>query len=270
MGSFLYYGRAVDSTTLLALNNIASQQSEATKQTEKHSVTFMDYMATYPHAVIRFYASNMILNVHSDASYLTATKARSRIGGHFFLGSIPRDGQPIKLNGPIHVTCGILRLVAASAAEAELGALFVNAKDARIIRLTLEEMGYPQPRTPIHVDNTTVTGIVNNTIKRQRSRAMEMRYFWLLDQIAQKNFAYIYQPGQENLGDYHTKPFNREEMKRKRPYYVHEKNSPRYLLRAQLPRTRQGCVNSKWDSYRNAPLPIIPQGKTRGNQVRTS
>ena len=227
-------------------------------------------MATYPHAVIRFYASNMILNVHSDASYLTATKARSRIGGHFFLGSIPRDGQPIKLNGPIHVTCGILQLVAASAAEAELGALFVNAKDARIIRLTLEEMGYPQPRTPIHVDNTTVTGIVNNTIKRQRSRAMEMRYFWLLDQIAQKNFAYIYQPGQENLGDYHTKPFNGKEMIRKRPYYVHENNSPRYLLRAQLPRTRQGCVNSKWDSYINAPLPIIPQGKTRGNQVRTS
>jgi hypothetical protein len=29
---------------------------------------------------------------------------------------------------------------------------------------------------------------VNNTIKRQRSRAMEMRYFWLLDAEAQRLF----------------------------------------------------------------------------------
>ena len=80
------------------------------------------------------------------------------------------------------ITCAILKLVAASAAEAELGALFLNAQEARIIRLTLTEMGHPQPPTPVHVDNSTAVGIVNNTIKRQRSRAMEMRYFWLLDQ----------------------------------------------------------------------------------------
>ena len=37
----------------------------------------------------------------------------------------------------IHITCAILKLVAASVAEAELGALFLNAQEARIIRLTL-------------------------------------------------------------------------------------------------------------------------------------
>jgi hypothetical protein len=47
------------------------------------------------------------------------------------------------------------------------------------------ELGYPQPPTPIHLDNTTPVGIVNNTIKRQRSGAMEMRYFWLLDRKTQ-------------------------------------------------------------------------------------
>ena len=75
------------------------------------------------------------------------------------------------------ITCTILKLVALSAAEAELGALFVNTKEAKILRLTLQELGPPQPQTPIHVDNKTVIGIVNNTIKQQRSRAMEMRYF---------------------------------------------------------------------------------------------
>jgi hypothetical protein len=87
---------------------------------------FLDYMWTHPDAIIWYRASDMILNVHSDASYLSAPRARSRAGGYFFLGSLPCDGDPIKLNGAIHVTCTILKLVAASAAEAELGALFLS------------------------------------------------------------------------------------------------------------------------------------------------
>ena len=157
-----------------ALSNILSQQAKPTKNTEKHSNTFLDYIATYPDATTRYYASDMVLNVHSDASYLTAPKAPSRIGGHFFLGSTPQHNKPIKLNAPVLSICGILRLVASSAAEAELGALFINAREAKILRLALQETGHTQPRTHIHVDNTTVTGIVNNTIKRQRSCAMEM------------------------------------------------------------------------------------------------
>jgi len=107
----------------------------------------------------------MILNIHSDASYLSTPKARSRAGGYFFLRSIPQDAEPIIINGAIHVTCTILKLVAASATEAELGALFLNAQEAKVIRLVLKELGHPQPPTPIHVDNTTTGGIVNNTIK---------------------------------------------------------------------------------------------------------
>ena len=150
----------------------------------------------------------MILQCHSDASYLTAPKAQSRAGGHFFLGSLPIDGKFITLNGLIHSLCSILKFVAASAAEAELGALFLNAKEARIMRITLTELGHPQPPTLIHIYNTTVFGIIDNTIKRQRSHAMEMRYFWLLDNETQKYLAFHYQPGQENLDDFYTKAFN--------------------------------------------------------------
>jgi hypothetical protein len=73
----------------------------------------------------------------------------------------------------------------ASAAEVELGTLFLNAQEAKVIRLVLEELGHPQPPTPIHIDNTTNDGIVNNTIKQQRSGDLEMRYFWFLDGEAQ-------------------------------------------------------------------------------------
>jgi hypothetical protein len=79
----------------------------------------------------------MILNVQSDASYLSAPKACSRAGGQFFLGSILQDTEQIFINGTIHITCTILKLVAASAAEAELGALFLNTQEAKVIRLVL-------------------------------------------------------------------------------------------------------------------------------------
>jgi hypothetical protein len=85
----------------------------------------------------------------------------------FFLGSLPRNGDPIKLNGAIHVTCTILKLIAASAAEAELGALFLNAQEEKVFQLILAKLGHPQPPTGIHINNTTTVSIVNNTIKRQ-------------------------------------------------------------------------------------------------------
>ena len=98
---------------------------------------------------------------------------------------VPQGRRPDKLNGVFFTLCTILRFVAASAAEAELGALFLNCKEGIIFRLTLEELGHPQPRTPVHCDNATTVGIANNTVKRQQSRSMEMRYFWVGDKEAQ-------------------------------------------------------------------------------------
>jgi hypothetical protein len=93
----------------------------------------------------------------------------------------------------------------ASAAEAELGAFFLNAQEAKVLRLTLDKLGHPQPPLPIHVDYTTTVGIVNNTIKRQRSCAMEKRYFWLLDRKPQTYFKFYYQPG---LNVHHSSALN--------------------------------------------------------------
>ena len=80
-------------------------------------------------------------------------------------GRVLLPAEPIIINGAIHITCTILKLVVALAADAELGALFLNAQEAKVIRLVLEDPGHPQPPTPISVDNTTTVGVVNNTIK---------------------------------------------------------------------------------------------------------
>jgi hypothetical protein len=132
VGSFLYYAWAVHPTILMAISDIATQQEAPTENTKKLVNLFLNYMWTHLDTIICYRASDMILNVHSDAFYLSAPRAQSRTGSSFFLGSLPTDSGPIKLNGAIHITCTILKLAAASAAEAELGALFLNAQEAKV------------------------------------------------------------------------------------------------------------------------------------------
>ncbi len=73
--SFLYYAHAVNPTILMALSAIASQQALPTEDTRNQINQFLDYMATHPDAKIRHCTSNMVLNVHSNALYLSAPNA---------------------------------------------------------------------------------------------------------------------------------------------------------------------------------------------------
>ena len=52
----------------------------------------------------------------------------------------------------------------ASAAKAELAALYITARDMVPMRNTLAEMGWPQPKSPVQTDNSTTVGSVNDTI----------------------------------------------------------------------------------------------------------
>ena len=92
-----------------------------------------------------------------------------------------------------------------SAAEVELGGLFINAKTAVPMRKTLEELGHPQPPTPIQTDNSTACGVVNNEVQPKATKAMDMRFYWLKDRESQKQFKIYWRKGALNRGDYPTK-----------------------------------------------------------------
>jgi hypothetical protein len=271
IGGILYYARAVDLTVLPALSAIASDQAKATEATEAHVKQLLDYLTTHPMATIRYHRSDMILNIHSDASYLSETRARSRVAGHFFLGATPTNNQPIELNGAIYTLCGILKIVVASAAEAELGALFMNIKEGVILRLILTELGHKQPPTPVHCDNQTATGIANDTVKKQRSRSMEMRFFWICDQVKRQFFKVYWHPGQENLADYFTKHFDAKHHQAVRQWYIYAPGSPRQLPRAVAPSTLRGCVGTLPNGYvRTSPLPRLTNNRVPREQITST
>jgi hypothetical protein len=130
--STLNYARAVNLTVLMALSTIASEQAKGTKSTMKKCKQLLDYPATHPNAIICFYASDMILNIYSNTSYLSKTNAHSCVCGHSFICWKPDATTPIKLNRVFFTLCAILQFVVASAAEVEIGALFLNCKQATI------------------------------------------------------------------------------------------------------------------------------------------
>ena len=87
----------------------------------------------------------------------------------------------------------------------EVGALFINGQDAIPLRNTLIELGHPQPPTPIQTHNSTNTGFATNTIKQKRSKAMDMRFYWIKDSVEQGQFLIYWRPGSKNLGNNFTK-----------------------------------------------------------------
>ena len=179
----------------------------------------------------------MILHIHSDASYLSETEARSRAGGFFFLSDQynPSDktAPPPKLNGAIHIVCQILSNVMASATEAEVGALFHNAQDACQLRNTLEFLGHPQPPNPIQTDKSCAEGIVNNTVKQKRSKAIDMRFYWVRDRVQQGQFEIFWRKGEDNYGDYFTKHHSAAHHRAMRPIYLYEHNQALSLISFQ-------------------------------------
>ena len=201
-GTFLFYARAVDSTMLPALSAIASEQNAPTENTMKRVRQFLDYAASQEEAIITYSASDMVLAIHSDASYLSERNARSRAGGHHYLSN---DSPSPPNNGAILNISQIIKNVMSSAAEAELGALFINAKTAVPTRMTLCELGHPQPRTPMQTDNSTAHGLINNKIISKATKSIDMNFHWLRCRDSQGQFRYYWRPGTENMGDYWTK-----------------------------------------------------------------
>ena len=100
---------------------------------------FLNYAACNPNAEIKFRASSMIFKVESDAAYLVAPIAWSCAGGYHYFG----NADDTLFNRPILVLAKIIKNVMLSAAEAKIGSIFLNAREAIPIRNCCLDLGHP-------------------------------------------------------------------------------------------------------------------------------
>jgi len=217
VGTFAWYSRAVDPTMAATMSSIASRQSRGTEDLEQEVKQFLDYCATHPNAGVRFVASDMILALHSDASYLSEPEAKSRAAGHFFLG---KQNDEDFDNGAIMTLSKIIKHVMSSASEAETAAMFYNCKAASPLRVTLEEMGHAQPKTQVTTDNSAAQGLITKTMIPKAAKSYDMRFNFLKCREAQRQFDFVWRRGKNNRADYHSKRHPVKHYVEKRNNYV--------------------------------------------------
>jgi hypothetical protein len=211
----------------------------------------------------------MQLKIHSDASYLSDPKAKSIIGGYFYLGNSKNSPKKPVSNGPLLCHTTVLKHMVSSVAEDEFGALFVNVKEGTVTCTTLAEMGHNQDATELKAYNTTADGIINNTVQQKLSKAMDMRFYWVKDRVEQDQFNGGWAPGDTNMGDYFTKHHSPAHHKRMRSYYLHYKQSPMIRHNKRLAILR-GCVDISPSSQPDRALSALNYGLTPNCNISQS
>jgi hypothetical protein len=250
-GVVLYYARAVDPTLLTACAKVASKQAHPTEKVEAAAERLLRYAAKRPEATLVFHASDMRLITHSDASYLSESGARSRVGGMSYLGNHVDDTI---INGAIHHRSTIIDCIVGSAAEAEYAGLYTNGQHAEGERQILDALGYPQEATLLVTDNSCAAAIANDDVTQRRSKSMDMRFHWIRDRVRQGHFQVTWRPGNVNLADLFTKDHPTSHFLALRPFYVTDSDDTvstssaitrRFLHELPAPRKAMGPPKQK-------------------------
>ena len=193
----------------------------------------------------------MQLHIDSDAAYLIAPKAKSRIAGFYYFKCAPNNRPFPFPNHPILVECRCLRHVVSSAAEAETAGLFYNAQNALLLRRILTNLGHNQAATPIKTDNATANGFVHKNIHLRKSKTWDMRYYWLRDKSTGKIIKIYWKRGVDendpNHADYHTKHHATVHHKGVRSTYVRDHTANYISILRHTSAVLRGCVNSIQD-----------------------
>ena len=147
----------------------------------------------------------------------------------------------------------------------------MNAQLAAPVRAALEELGHPQPAAPAKAGSSAASGTMSGATKQQRSKATDMRFYWLKDRAEQGQFKICWAPGDESWADYFTKHHSGNHRQALRPCYLKEKGSPGGLqgclerLRSLLGKRPQSCgQQAPAEQHKVAQMPaIMPYASTK-------
>ena len=125
-------------------------------------------------------------------------RARQEVGQweHFFLSSTFQNPPN---NGAVLTIAQIIDAVMSSAVEADLGSLFINAKEAVSMQPMMQEMGHPQPRMQTQTDNSTAKGVINSRVLSKRTKSMDMHFESLMDRAQQGQYKIYWRPGKTQI-----------------------------------------------------------------------
>ena len=68
----------------VSLRDLTSTKAKETEINYEDVVWLLNYAAYHPMSIIRYKASDMVLQIHAYALYLSVSRGHSRVGGHHF------------------------------------------------------------------------------------------------------------------------------------------------------------------------------------------
>jgi hypothetical protein len=147
IGYLMYYGRCVDSRLLTATCALACELANATLDTLHRLDRLLGYAPAHRNGHRLYYASDMILEIFSDASYLSRPRARSVAGSYHHLTRAPAPGftyDPLAfINGTISCHSTQIPVVCSAVQESEYAGLFAAAKIGDVERRILHDHAHP-------------------------------------------------------------------------------------------------------------------------------
>jgi hypothetical protein len=172
----------VDARVLTATCALAAEQVSPTLATMTHLNCLLGFVSSHPNGRKVYRASDMIICVHSDASYLSRPRAWSVAGSTHYMGSPAMTflaDDPIKHPISTHSIC--IPVICSFVAEAEHGGLFVTARIAVDERNILADLGHPEPATVIFCDNEVAIGLANRTVCPKMSNVRILVLFYTVN-----------------------------------------------------------------------------------------
>ena len=205
------------------------------------------------------FASDMILNIQSNALYLSRWKPRAEHPVIFMDGYLFWTSLSNSMDQFVHCVHSLnLWLL-------QLQKLDWDPYFCVVTTDTFKELSYLQPPTWIHYDNSTVVGIANDTIKNQQSWLRKMWYFGVSGLVKRKEFDICWHPGAKNLAAYTSKHHLPAHHWLMHPYFLDYKIFPTFLPHTVKPSTLQGCVGSILEiptGIPNSRPPTSPNGQS--------
>jgi hypothetical protein len=107
----------------------------------------------------------------------------------------------------------------------------------------------------METDNTTATGYSNGTIKQKRTKAMDMRFYWIKDRVKKGQFNVYSGLGYQHLADYFTKHHWPAHHNKMCEIYIHTNEHP-LNQKGIRDSALRGCVKTSGKAA--AQIPNLP------------
>lgn len=204
VAKLLYLGKRTRPDILLAVSFLSTRVTQPDSDDESKLDRVLKYLNGSQDLGIFLRADSPAgVKAYVDASYGTHSDAKSHSGLYLSVGS-----------GPIISKSTKQKLVTKSSTEAELVAESDFASEALASKSFLEAQGEDTggPAT-IFQDNMSTIALLNNGVsKSDRTRHINVRYFWTKERIDSGELAITYVPTDDMIADILTKPLQGEKF----------------------------------------------------------